>query len=132
MATGVGNSISHRLRSVHPLLRSFTMQPTEKDAKSTGANSILPASANGSKETAESLPCLSILQEDDEFEEFDVEDWKVDADMMAKLEVEKWEEDWDDDFGAQRAESDEFGRQLREEIARASQQLQQASAQKAQ
>lgn len=108
------------------------MQPAEKDAKGNGINSSLPADPDKNSATADSLPRQSILQEDDEFEEFDVEDWKVDAELLAKLEVEKWEEDWDDDFGAQHAESDEFGRQLREEIARANQQLQQASAQKTQ
>lgn len=49
---------------------------------------------------------LGILEEDDEFEEFPVEDWDESAEN--KLDVEQWEADWDDDNL-----DDDFSKRLR-------------------
>ncbi|PJF16744.1 hypothetical protein PSACC_03452 [Paramicrosporidium saccamoebae] len=54
---------------------------------------------------------LGMLEEDDEFEEFPVEDWEEGAEN--KLDVEQWEADWDDDNL-----DDDFSKQLRTELER--------------
>ena len=68
-----------------------------------------------------SLPRLSILVEDDEFEEFPVEDWQVDVVALEGLKVQEWEEGWDDEDGTlvNNDGSNGFKRHLREEIERA-------------
>lgn len=71
-----------------------------------------------------SLPRLSILIEDDEFEEFPVEDWQVDAVALDQLKVQEWEEGWDDeDNNPTSNDGNEFKRHLREEIERANSKL---------
>lgn len=41
---------------------------------------------------------LGLLEEDDEFEEFETEDWnEIDKDGDAEKEVNLWEDNWDDD-----------------------------------
>lgn len=58
---------------------------------------------------AESTPNLGKLEEDDEFEEFPVEDWKKEDTEAAELQV--WEDNWDDD-----KIEDDFSKQLRAEL----------------
>ncbi|KAI9224576.1 DSS1/SEM1 family-domain-containing protein [Blastocladiella britannica] len=57
------------------------------------------------------LPSLGILEEDDEFEDFPVEDWA--ANDQHKEELHAWEDNWDDD-----ETSDDFSVQLRAEFAK--------------
>lgn len=41
---------------------------------------------------------LGLLEEDDEFEEFETEDWnEVDKDAENEKELNLWEDNWDDD-----------------------------------
>ncbi|KAL3162596.1 26S proteasome complex subunit SEM1 [Trebouxia sp. C0009 RCD-2024] len=49
------------------------------------------------------------MEDDDEFEEFDVEDWREEDEDPAKAEL--WEADWDDT-----SVSDNFSQQLRAEL----------------
>ncbi|DBB18379.1 TPA: 26S proteasome complex subunit SEM1 [Trebouxia sp. C0006] len=49
------------------------------------------------------------MEDDDEFEEFDVEGWKEEDEDPAKAEL--WEADWDDT-----SVSDNFAQQLRTEL----------------
>lgn len=58
---------------------------------------------------AESTPNLGKLEEDDEFEEFPVEDWKKEDTEATELQV--WEDNWDDD-----KIEDDFSKQLRAEL----------------
>jgi 26 proteasome complex subunit DSS1 len=52
---------------------------------------------------------LGLLEEDDEFEEFEVEDWNdIDKDGDNEQEVNLWEDNWDDDII-----EDDFTMQLR-------------------
>ena len=52
---------------------------------------------------------LGLLEEDDEFEEFETEDWnEVDKDAENDKELNLWEDNWDDDNV-----EDDFSRQLR-------------------
>eukprot|EP00727_Mastigamoeba_balamuthi_P002099 m51a1_g11887 hypothetical protein (75) ;mRNA; r:590070-590448 len=53
---------------------------------------------------------LEVLDEDDEFEEFETEWAEKDEDEEDK---QQWEDDWDDQ------EADDFSRQLRAELQRA-------------
>ncbi|KAI9179316.1 26S proteasome complex subunit [Blastocladiella emersonii ATCC 22665] len=55
------------------------------------------------------LPSLGILEEDDEFEDFPIEDWN-EADEN-KEEIHAWEDNWDDD-----ETTDDFSNQLRAEF----------------
>ncbi|KAI0000886.1 DSS1/SEM1 family-domain-containing protein [Russula vinacea] len=77
------------------------------------------------KEGDQTLPHLSVLEEDDEFEEFAVQDWddsQTDlahlggvAPGAAKSEGDKlWEDNWDDDDI-----EEEFSVQLRSELEKA-------------
>ena len=89
--------------------------------KDSTTNSSQPTPNNGTN-----LPRLSILIEDDEFEEFPVEDWQVDAVALNELKVQEWEEGWDDEDGNPSNENDsnnEFKRHLREEVERANSKL---------
>ncbi|KAJ1902427.1 hypothetical protein LPJ66_000038 [Kickxella alabastrina] len=69
--------------------------------------SIDPAAAQ------QKLTLAGALEEDDEFEEFDVEDWNEDAED--KEDVTLWDDNWDDDDL-----EDDFSKQLRVELERAS------------
>ncbi|PPQ67497.1 hypothetical protein CVT25_006038 [Psilocybe cyanescens] len=90
------------------------------DSKSKTAES----SKSEEKSKNETQPNLSVLEEDDEFEEFPVADWddsKTDlahlggaAPGSAKSGGDKlWEDNWDDDDV-----EDEFSVQLRNELAK--------------
>jgi 26 proteasome complex subunit DSS1 len=74
--------------------------------------------------TQENLPNLGVLEEDDEFEEFAVADWKDSETDLAHLGGAQpgaaksggdklWEDNWDDDDI-----EDEFSVQLRNELAK--------------
>lgn len=85
--------------------------------KDSTPNSSQPTPNNGTN-----LPRLSILIEDDEFEEFPVEDWQVDTVALDGLKAQEWEEGWDDEDGNLNDDNDgsnEFKRHLREEVERA-------------
>ena len=58
------------------------------------------------KEPANSAPAL--LEEDDEFEDFPVEDWNQEDTEVPGGTTHLWEESWDDDD-----EGEEFSKQLR-------------------
>lgn len=75
------------------------LQPT----KSTEAD---PAKAS---KPAEKTPAL--LEEDDEFEDFPVEDWSKEEAQVPGGTSHLWEESWDDDD-----ENDDFSKALREEL----------------
>ncbi|GJQ13950.1 hypothetical protein GpartN1_g5741.t1 [Galdieria partita] len=53
---------------------------------------------------------VEVLEDDDEFEEFDDEEWTLQNEEGA-VEEQEWEEDWDDE-----AADDEFIVQLRTEL----------------
>jgi len=68
--------------------------------------------------TPAQLPKLGIIEEDDEFEEFEVQDWDAPSKggnqgVAAGLHANQWEADWDDDDL-----DDEFSVQLRTELLR--------------
>ncbi|KAI8324909.1 hypothetical protein GQ54DRAFT_308892 [Martensiomyces pterosporus] len=84
-----------------------TAQNSGKDAKAEQTQaSVDPA--------AQKLPTTGALEEDDEFEEFEVEDWNEDAED--KEDVALWDDNWDDDDL-----EDDFSKQLRVELEKASQ-----------
>ena len=61
---------------------------------------------------------LGLLEEDDEFEEFETEDWnEIDKDGE-KEELNLWEDNWDDDNV-----EDDFTNQLRNELEKRGQKL---------
>ncbi|KAJ1936216.1 26S proteasome complex subunit SEM1 [Linderina macrospora] len=64
--------------------------------------------------TTQRLPTTGALEEDDEFEEFEVEDWTPDAED--KEDATLWDDNWDDDDL-----EDDFSNQLRVELAKGSQ-----------
>ncbi|KAJ9652570.1 26S proteasome complex subunit [Neophaeococcomyces mojaviensis] len=53
----------------------------------------------------------ALLEEDDEFEDFPVEDWSQEDATMPSGTTHLWEESWDDDD-----ENDDFSKALREEL----------------
>ncbi len=53
---------------------------------------------------------LELLEEDDEFQEFDVANWE-DAKLTEKEDNQLWKDDWDDD-----GVEDSFNEQLRAQI----------------
>jgi 26 proteasome complex subunit DSS1 len=70
----------------------------------------------------EVLPKLGLLEEDDEFEEFEVEDWDASGSAAASstsaaggvpagLQPQDWQADWDDDD--EEDDGDDFAAQLR-------------------
>lgn len=70
---------------------------TEKSS----ANTTAPASNNPKVE-------LGLLEEDDEFEEFEAEDWNESEKDVDNQESNLWEDNWDDDNV-----EDDFTNQLR-------------------
>ncbi|KIV89015.1 hypothetical protein PV10_08634 [Exophiala mesophila] len=62
-----------------------------------------------SKTTANQAPAL--LEEDDEFEDFPVEDWSQEDTEVPGGSSHLWEESWDDDD-----ENEDFSKQLKEEL----------------
>jgi 26 proteasome complex subunit DSS1 len=68
-----------------------------------------PAAAAPAEESG--LRTFEVLEEDDEFEEFAVENWPASAEVGD--DKHDWEDNWDDEDP-----SDDFVRQLREELSR--------------
>ncbi|RMZ87519.1 hypothetical protein DV736_g5251, partial [Chaetothyriales sp. CBS 134916] len=58
----------------------------------------------------------AILEEDDEFEDFPVEDWPQEDTEVPGSTTHLWEESWDDDD-----ENEEFSKQLRDELDKTNQ-----------
>ncbi|KAJ2546625.1 26S proteasome complex subunit SEM1 [Coemansia sp. RSA 1933] len=72
-------------------------------------------SASSTDPTAkQQTPVANMLEEDDEFEEFEIEDWNEDAED--KEDVTLWDDNWDDDDL-----EDDFSKQLRVELEKTSQ-----------
>ncbi|KAI5309660.1 hypothetical protein KEM55_002717 [Ascosphaera atra] len=61
--------------------------------------------------TTDTLAHPVVLEEDDEFEDFPVEDWPQDDQEVTGNTDHLWEESWDDEDA-----NEDFSRQLREEI----------------
>ncbi|KAJ3510087.1 hypothetical protein NLJ89_g4873 [Agrocybe chaxingu] len=93
---------------------------------STSTSNSKPAESSKLTEEskAETQPHLGVLEEDDEFEEFSVADWKDSETDLAHLGGaapgaaksggdKLWEDNWDDDDI-----EDEFSVQLRNELAK--------------
>jgi len=76
------------------------MQPTQKTEADAGQTS----------KTA-SNPPPAMLEEDDEFEDFPVEDWSQEDTEVPGGNAHLWEESWDDDD-----ENEDFSKQLKEEL----------------
>ncbi|KAH9036149.1 DSS1/SEM1 family-domain-containing protein [Lactarius pseudohatsudake] len=81
-----------------------------------------PAKSTESSKQEDTVPHLGVLEEDDEFEEFPVQDWEDSQTDLAhlgsvapgvgKLDGDKlWEDNWDDDDI-----EDDFSVQLRNEL----------------
>ncbi|EIM22600.1 hypothetical protein E3Q22_02599 [Wallemia mellicola] len=68
-----------------------------------------------SKQTEQSnqIPQLGALEEDDEFEEFEIDDWRDDECEFSNLGTNDklWQDSWDDDD-----QDDDFSHQLRAEL----------------
>ncbi|KAI7872298.1 DSS1/SEM1 family-domain-containing protein [Spinellus fusiger] len=69
------------------------------------------------EQTKKNLPQLGALEEDDEFEEFAAEEWRDNEED--KDDAHFWEDNWDDDDI-----EDDFSKQLRTELEKASSQPQ--------
>ncbi|OCT52336.1 putative 26S proteasome complex subunit sem-1 [Cladophialophora carrionii] len=78
------------------------MQPTQ-----TEKTEVDPAKAS---KTATTQP-PAMLEEDDEFEDFPVEDWSQEDTEVPGGTTHLWEESWDDDD-----ENEDFSKQLKEEL----------------
>ncbi|KAL9621946.1 MAG: hypothetical protein Q9160_003608 [Pyrenula sp. 1 TL-2023] len=57
----------------------------------------------------------NLLEEDDEFEDFPVEDWTAEEATAPGGNTHLWEESWDDDD-----QNEEFSKQLKEELKKVS------------
>ena len=66
-----------------------------------------PDKASAAKAAAEPKPLIEAMEEDDEFEEFELEHW---AKGQAEEESQQWMDNWDDDM------DDDFTKNLREEL----------------
>lgn len=53
------------------------------------------ASSSNAKDTADEIK-LPVLEDDDQFSEFDQEDW-TEAEAAGNFEAQLWQDDWDDD-----------------------------------
>ncbi|OAK98858.1 hypothetical protein IQ06DRAFT_24509 [Phaeosphaeriaceae sp. SRC1lsM3a] len=81
--------------------------PTSKHAASTvsdSKDSTQPLNPSDAKKPA-------VLEEDDEFEDFPVEDWAEEETQIPSGNAHLWEESWDDDDT-----NEDFAVQLREEL----------------
>ena len=70
------------------------------------------SSSKPNTESPEKVPALvnEVLEEDDEFEEFELQEWNNNSNDSADANL--WKNDWDDDDGA----DDEFVKHLRAEL----------------
>jgi len=78
------------------------MQPSESSKTEVD-------SAQASKTATNPPPAM--LEEDDEFEDFPVEDWSQEDTEVPGGSTHLWEESWDDDD-----ENEDFSKQLKEEL----------------
>lgn len=85
-----------------------TQKGAAKDSKAE------QAATNADQAAQQKLPTMGALEEDDEFEEFEVEDWNEDAED--KEDISLWDDNWDDDDL-----EDDFSKQLRVELEKVSQ-----------
>jgi 26 proteasome complex subunit DSS1 len=79
------------------------------------------ASSNASTTASNPKVELGLLEEDDEFEEFETEDWnetEKDVENGGNNEQNLWEDNWDDDNV-----EDDFTLQLRNELEKRGQKL---------
>jgi len=76
------------------------MQPAQK-------NEADPSQTSKTK----SIQTPALLEEDDEFEDFPVEDWTQEDTEVPGGTTHLWEESWDDDD-----ENEDFSKQLKEEL----------------
>ena len=77
-------------------------------AASSSAPASTPAVAPKAPEEAQQ-PVVELLEDDDEFQEFDEEDWTPKA--QGDKEEKNWTDDWDDDLA-----DENFISHLREEL----------------
>ena len=70
------------------------------------------SSSKPNTESPEKVPALvnEVLEEDDEFEEFELQEWNNNSNDS--VDANLWKNDWDDDDGA----DDEFVKHLRAEL----------------
>ncbi|KEF52740.1 uncharacterized protein A1O9_11157 [Exophiala aquamarina CBS 119918] len=68
------------------------------------------ADPSQTSKTASTQP-PALLEEDDEFEDFPVEDWSQEDTEVPGGTTHLWEESWDDDD-----ENEDFSKQLKEEL----------------
>ena len=73
-------------------------------------SSAKPNTTSGTSPTKAASLANEVLEEDDEFEEFDLQDWNSGAKDTEDSSL--WKNDWDDDDGA----DDNFVKQLRAEL----------------
>ena len=73
-------------------------------------SSAKPNTTSGTSPTKVASLANEVLEEDDEFEEFDLQDWNSGA--KDTEDSSWWKNDWDDDDGA----DDNFVKQLRAEL----------------
>ncbi|KAJ2505000.1 hypothetical protein GGF44_003813 [Coemansia sp. RSA 1694] len=85
---------------------------TQKGA--TKDNKAEQAAAGSDQAAKQKLPTMGALEEDDEFEEFEVEDWGKDDEDSEDITL--WDDNWDDDDL-----EDDFSKQLRVELEKVSQ-----------
>jgi len=86
--------------SSNPPPPTAKMQPTQKTEVDAAQTS----------KTASNQP-PAMLEEDDEFEDFPVEDWSQEDTEVPGGTTHLWEESWDDDD-----ENEDFSKQLKEEL----------------
>ena len=88
------------------LIQIFILDQNGTTADSTAAAAAASAAAS---KAATNKTELGLLEEDDEFEEFETEDWQQDEKEAAdEKDVNLWEDNWDDDNI-----EDDFTNQLR-------------------
>lgn len=80
--------------------------------------SAQPTTTSASNQPQDQKTELGLLEEDDEFEEFEAEDWNESAKESEETEANLWEDNWDDDNI-----EDDFTIQLRNELDKRGQKL---------
>ncbi|KAK5094039.1 26S proteasome complex subunit [Exophiala xenobiotica] len=84
------------------------------DSSSAPTAKLEPTKSNEPEPGKASKPvekAAAMLEEDDEFEDFPVEDWSQEDATVPGGTTHLWEESWDDDD-----ENDDFSKALREEL----------------
>ena len=80
-----------------------------------GTNARHPIRSSMSDSKDQKKPLVLVLEEDDEFQEFEEADWQ--EDMEDKQVAQQWQDDWDVDDA-----DDDFCNQLRREMEKAKKQ----------